>query len=433
MSNIKECAEYFKNRSEWKRPFEMFRKKWESLGKTGGKIILRNCTSKEKLVIGKMMGKVYYEPDVTLSLTEFENMLKTTRFTSVTLHELLEAYFECKIHSKQEKRQEKKEKQEEFFNNCIAYFACKEEDEKNNVLNWISDMEEKRTGGFTLIVHELQVSEESAKKMLYTTGNALIKAFHNEEDIPLAVLAAQVSGNPHYLDRGSTSGNLFMQGICFIQCREYPKSSVEWKERLLEAHILPDDISSMVTTLGVHLRIGEHIHPAVEAFCTMREPLVLTALNLREVTSAWADTKRVYIVENEMVFSYLADRISENKTALMCTSGQLRNAAFEVIDLLIKNDTEIYYSGDMDPEGMGIADRLWQRFPERVHIWRMSGEDYQNAISDEKIVERSLAMLDNLINCELKETAEKIIKKKRAAYQENILQDLLMDIMARKG
>ncbi|MDO5573787.1 MAG: TIGR02679 domain-containing protein [bacterium] len=429
MDNLKECAAYFKSRSEWKRPFELFRRKWESMGKTSGKIVLKNCTSEERLAIGKMMGKVYYEHDVTISLTEFENMLQTTRFASVKLHELLEVYFERKIRSKQERKQEKEKKREEFFSNCIEYFACKEEKEKNNVLKWILDMKEKQIGGFTLVLHELQVNEESARKMLYTTGNALIKAFRNEEYIPLAVIAAQVSGNPHYLDRGSTFGNLFMQGICSIQGREYPKSAVEWKERLLGAHILPDDISSMVTTLGIHLQIGEHIHPAVEAFCSMREPLILTALNLREVSSAWVDTKRVYIVENEMVFSYLAGRIGENKTALMCTSGQIRNAAFEVIDLLIKNDTEIYYSGDMDPEGMGIADRLWRKFPERVRIWRMSAEDYQNAVSNEKIEERSLTMLGNLMNPQLKQTAEVILQKKRAAYQENILEDLFLDII----
>ncbi|MDD2981673.1 MAG: TIGR02679 domain-containing protein [Hespellia sp.] len=100
MNNIKECAAYFKSRSEWKRPFEMFCKKWKSLGKTGGKIVLKDSTSKERLAIGKVMEKVYYEPEVTISLTEFENMLQKTRFAPITLHELLEAYFECEIRSK---------------------------------------------------------------------------------------------------------------------------------------------------------------------------------------------------------------------------------------------------------------------------------------------------------------------------------------------
>lgn len=171
------------------------------------------------------------------------------------------------------------------------------------------------------MLRELQSSEESAGKLLYTTGSAPLQAFQNEEDIPLAVLASQVSGNPHYLDRGSTSDNLFMQGLCFVQDRGYPQSAVEWKERLLGAHILPDDISSMVTTLGIHLQIGEQVHPVVEAFCTMRELLVLAARNLREATSAWIDAGCVYIVENEMVFSYLADKVKESRTALMCTSG----------------------------------------------------------------------------------------------------------------
>lgn len=41
-------------------------------------------------------------------------------------------------------------------------------------------------------------------------------------------------------------------------------------------------------------------------------------------------------------------------------------------------------------------------------------------------------MLDNLTNRELRDTTEGISKKKRAAYQENILEDLCMDIFSRK-
>ncbi|MDD3417136.1 MAG: DUF2399 domain-containing protein, partial [Lachnospiraceae bacterium] len=335
--------------------------------------------------------------------------------------------------TKQDRIQEKKEKREEFFKNCMTYFTCRDEMGKNLVLDWMSDMEEKQNGGCALVIRELQRNEEAARALLCTTGSALMKVSQNEDDIPIAILAALVSGNPHYLDRGSTPGSLFMQGLCFMQGKEYPKSAVDWKKRLLESHILPDDISSMVITLGIHLQISEHTHPAVEAFCTIREPLVLTALNLREATSAWADTKIVYIVENEMVFSYLADKVRECKAALMCTSGQFRNAAFEIIELLVKNNTDIYYSGDMDPEGMGIADRLWQRFPERVYLWRMSGSDYRKAISNERIEERSLAMLDNLTNGELRDTAKAILEKKRAAYQENILEDLCMDLKVSEG
>lgn len=429
MNNREECAEYFRSRDEWKRFFEMFRKKWESLGKTGGKITLKDSTAKERLALEKIMGKVYYEPEVTISLADFEEMLQLTRFAPITLHELLEAYFGCEIRSKQYRMKEMEEKKENFFKNCKAYFEKKEEPATKYVLDWISNMEKRQNGGYTLLNRELKIKEETAWELLCNTGNALVKALQNTEDIPIAVFAAQISGNPHYLDRGRIAGNLFIQGLCFAQGRDYPQSSAEWKECLLGAHILPDDISSRVTTLGIHLQIGEQVHPGIEAFCSMREPLVLTALNLKGVVSAWTEKKRVYIVENEMVFTYLADKIKESKIALMCTSGQLRTVAFDLIGLLVKNDIEIYYSGDMDPEGMDISDRLWQRFPEKIHIWRMSRQDYHKAISNEKIDERGFAMLNSLKNQKLQDTAKEIMKKKKAAYQENILEELCRDIL----
>lgn len=429
MSSREECAQYFKQNKGWERCFTLMRKKWESLGRTGGKIVLQKITQEERQAIGKMMGRVYWEENVEISLSDFENMLQTTRFAPIMLHELLEEYFGCVIKSNQDKKKEKQQQREEFFGSCMEFFARREEPESVCILNWIAGIQDNQRKTYTFLLREAHSDEEAAKKMVCMTGDALIKSLRSTEDIPLAVLAASVSENPHYLDRGCTTGNLFMQGLCFLQDKEYPQSSLEWKDRLLCAHILPDDISSMVSVLGVHLQIAGTMHPAVEAFCNMREPVVLTALNLKKATGARADGNRAYVVENEMVFTYLADKVRDRNISLLCTSGQLRNCALELLQLLAENDTEIYYSGDMDPEGMGIADRLWQKHPEKTHIWRMSSDDYLKAISREEIDDRSLAMLGKLKNPKLQDTAAHILKKKRAAYQENILMDLLKDIL----
>lgn len=429
MNSREACAQYFKQHKGWERCFALMRKKWESLGRTGGRIVLENCTQEERQAIGRMMGRAYREENVEISLSDFEDMLQTTRFAPTKLHELLEEYFGCAINSNQDKKKEKQKQREEFFGGCMNFFAGRQEPESVPVLNWIAGIQDNQRNTYTSLLRESHNEAEAAKKMVCMTGEALIKCLQSTEEIPIAVLAAAVSGNPHYLDRGCTTGNLFMQGLCFLQDKEYPQSSLEWKDRLLCAHILPDDISSMVTVLGIHLQIADRMHPAVEAFCDMREPVVLTALNLKNATGARADGNRAYVVENEMVFTYLADKLRDRNISLLCTSGQLRNCALELLQLLVENDTEIYYSGDMDPEGMGIADRLWQKYPEKIHIWRMYSDDYLKAVSREKIDDRSLAMLRKLKNPTLQDTAIHILKKKKAAYQENILTDLLQDFL----
>lgn len=69
--------------------------------------------------------------------------------------------------------------------------------------------------------------------------------------------------------------------------------------------------------------------------------------------------------------------------SLLCTSGQPRYAALKLISLIVQSGIPIYYSGDLEPDGIGIADRLWQRFGNRIQFFGMSPEDYRNSLSKE--------------------------------------------------
>ena len=84
----------------------------------------------------------------------------------------------------------------------------------------------------------------------------------------------------------------------------------------------------------------------------------------------------------------------------------------------------------MDPEGIDIADRLWKRFGQVLEIWRMSPEDYRNGLSEERIEEKRMSRLGHVENPVLKETSEQVRKTGLAAYQENILKNLLEDLAA---
>ena len=128
---------------------------------------------------------------------------------------------------------------------------------------------------------------------------------------------------------------------------------------------------------GLRLKKGTAWHPAYEAFCEEGEPCVITMENLKGITEVQPLGKNVFIVENEMVFSYLIDNLPDKNCTLLCTSGQLRFVSQKLLSLILENGTDVYYSGDIDPDGMGIADRLWMKFEDRIHMWRMSPEDYE--------------------------------------------------------
>ena len=113
---------------------------------------------------------------------------------------------------------------------------------------------------------------------------------------------------------------------------------------------------------------------------------------------------------------------------MLCTSGQLRVAAFQVISLLIKSNTKIYYSGDLDPEGINIADRLWQKYGDVIQMWRMSPKDYWISLSNEIVQETRLAKTENIKHPLLKKTSKCLQIRKKAGYQENLLEKLLEDL-----
>ena len=129
---------------------------------------------------------------------------------------------------------------------------------------------------------------------------------------------------------------------------------MQWRELLQCVGIVPDNISSLVHAFGIRLKKQEIWHPAYEAFCRCGEPYVLTMENLKGITEVQPVGTCVYIVENEMVFSYLMAQVQGKgkNVSLPCTSGQPRYAALKLISLIVQSGIPIYYSGDLDPDGI---------------------------------------------------------------------------------
>ena len=104
----------------------------------------------------------------------------------------------------------------------------------------------------------------------------------------------------------------------------------------------------------------------------------------------------------------------------MCMNGQPRLAGPMVLDLLAKSDTIFYYSGDLDPEGLMIAQKLAKYYKGEFHFRYMSAVDYEECRSEEKISAKRLKMLEKITDERLKPAVEQIRKYGTAGYQENI-------------
>ena len=430
MNNNEACAAYFKGNPAYRRCFLEFEKKWNSYGRAKGIITLKHTSEEERRAIGGILGKTFYEDAIRFPFAEFEKGLQCTKFAPVNFEEVLEAYFARKMITTQKMRMEEERSRAEFFETvegCLTECAGPD----SVVVFWLREMYSKKKYGYQTVIREYGRDRERTEKLLKTVGRALVlleDIRETQEEYPLAVFSAEISGNPHYFDQGTTAGQLLVHGVCYAARTDYPENAHQWRELLLSNGIVPDNISSIVHIYGLRLQIGGDWHPAYDAFCRRQEPCAVTMENLQELTAVQPTGDRVYIVENEMVFSYLLKHLEQKNVTLLCTSGQLRSAAVKLISFLLDSGAEIYYSGDIDPDGIRIADRLWRKYGDRIRVWRMSRRDYERSLSEEVIGNISMKKLETVENPILRETAGEVRKKKRAGYQENILKELLEDI-----
>ena len=430
MNNNEACAAYFKENPAYRRCFSEFEKKWKTYGRVTGTITLKHISEEERRAITGILGRVFYEDTIRFPFSEFEKELQCTKFAPVNFEEVLEAYFGRKMITTQECRREKEQEKRDFFETVEGYLIeCAGSD--SVAVSWLQEMFFQKKYGYQTVIKEYGRNKEKAEKLLKTVGKALLLLVNmqeTEEEYPLAVFSAEVSGNPHYFDQGTTAGQLLVHGMCYVAEEDYPTNAHQWRKLLLFNGIVPDNISSIVHIYGLRLQIGGDWHPAYDVFCSRQEPCAVTMENLLELTAVQPTGDKVYIVENEMVFSYLLKHLEQKNVALLCTSGQLRSAAVKLMPFLLDSGAEIYYSGDTDPDGIRIADRLWRKYGDRIHVWRMSEKDYVKSLSEEKIGNISMKKLETVENPVLRETAKEVRKKKRAGYQENILKDLLEDM-----
>ena len=129
-------------------------------------------------------------------------------------------------------------------------------------------------------------------------------------------------------------------------------------------------------------------------------------------------------MENPAVFAVLAKAWPD--AAIVCGNGQTRLATLVLLDLF-GSDTEFWYAGDYDPEGLLIAQRLKERYRERLHFWQYRREFYEKYRSDVEISDRSIKKLDRVYREELQDIKQAMKRQKKAAYQEAMLGEYLGD------
>ncbi len=416
-----ECLAYFRERPIYRKLFQKMRNKYESLGHMGGKVVLTGLSREDKLHLGGFLQKDFADnKTVTVSVEAFEKCLAGSRFSGISLEELLTMYFGSTMTAKKEERQKEIEKREEFFESL--WKECKDTWAKE----WMKTAVKEHGPGYEML---LRLYRDDPAKLRETVTYVVSAA----EQLPgltggetelLAVFAAKTTGDPHYFDAGTWAERLLLSMLSayFQEEKDAELSEAERKNQLFyRAGILKDDLSNDILVYGIRAwKQDGTLHEGIEGFFMEQEPVRLTLRTVGKLGRAGSGCKTIYLLENPAVFSNLIKK--DARCAAVCVNGQPRLAALILLDLL-KEAHMFYYWGDFDPEGLLIAQRLKERYKDRIRLWNYRADWYDTYLSDVRLSEMRIKKLEKVCLPELKELRAAMEKEGRAAYQEAMMEE----------
>lgn len=416
------CAAYFQSRPGYRRILSELLKKYRSYGRPAGTIRLDDATQEECDAARSIFGRPF-SPPLRFHAAQFEAALQELRFGKVSLKEVLESYFNTEIRTNSELR----EAENSRFTTMMTQIL--KQTDNSLCIRWLQTLKDHQGDGY-------QLPRREAAKDLDGTRHALLQACRSldlleqrtQGMVRLAVLSAHATSDPHALDSGTLCGKLSLRLLSFRSGLAVP-ANAEQRDRLYyENGILYDSISSLVTQTGLVLLAGTAEHPACSLFRQRREIYTLSLANLSGLTGARSPSGKVYIVENEMVFTQLCDHVSQFHSPLICTSGQPSVAALRLLDLLAREGTQLFYSGDFDGKGLSIAAQLCVRYPNLLKPWHMEIADYDQCRSDILLSKSSRSLLQGCVGTALEAAAEAVKQFDRAGYQELLIPLLETDL-----
>jgi len=413
----KEAAAYFHETRGFERIMSGFIKRYRSLGRIGGSIRLETLTSNEKRVLEQVFRRSFSQKQsARINLLEFEESLCKTKFEGSVLMEILQAYHGSPILTHEEVKSIRLSARALFFSEiqklCESPLAKK----------FMQAVLDKEKG--TLRIHQLFEKDfHTLQKLLENVIKAL-NILPTQEFILMPFFASSVTGDPHAFDLDKEQGKLLLKAMYIVSDREVEPYTAEEKNELFEEFgITKDDIANYISVIGI------------DAFDSNGNQLLLSnvALNfpLKEVVKVSSVSSRfrkvAFVVENSGVFSRLCDSFAE-KPVILCTQGQVKLAGLLFMNKLVENGYRLYYSGDFDPEGLQMAQRLKYRYKNNLIIWRYAYEDYNESKPSKPVEESRIAKLNSIEEEALIAIKESILNHRLAGYQEQIIHLYELDI-----
>ncbi|MDQ0214466.1 uncharacterized protein (TIGR02679 family) [Oikeobacillus pervagus] len=426
MLGMNHNVQVFKEEPGFIKLFLLFKEKYRSLGRIGGNVSLETFNQVELESIAGFLGQPYEKlvRKGNLSLLDFEKELSNTGFSNFTLLHLLETVLQEPIISKKEEMEQEKKLEENFIESLRKAIP--------NAWPWLQYIQGK-TPDTRWIWSLFKKEKEELREQIIMVWEAFSSLPKENQFERLPFFSQRMTGNPHYFDSHETAGKLLLHCMYVDQLVKgntdavMPKGVEELNDLLAEYGIMRDDLWNFVTCQGLLASNEQNeIHPVWQAAVQTNTVMNIPMKVLVKVDRVWPNIgNNVWVVENSSVCSTIMDAVPN--AAVICTHGQLRSASWRLLDMLAESGCTLYYSGDLDPEGVVIAQKLMDRYGDQLILWRMDKETYEFSLSDEDITSR-LTKLDHITAPVWKELIHLMKQVKKAGYQEAIGLKLINDI-----
>ncbi|MCC3357725.1 TIGR02679 family protein [Bacillus sp. REN16] len=413
----------FKGERGFIQLFHLFKEKYRSLGRIGGTVRINGFDRSELESIAGFLGKPIGEilQKGTISLLDFEKELANTGFEDFTLLSLLEEVLHEKILTKQEELEIARDQEAAFFNSIDS-----------PDMSWWIDWIRSKQPDTRWIWSLYKMDRDNLREMIQTICKAFSKLPKEGEFERLPFFSQRITGNPHYFDNNEVGGKLFIHCLYVDQLLHWstdlvmPKSIEELNDLLAEYRLMRDDLWNFVTCQSLLASRNDEVHPVWKAAAMSQTVMNIPMKELTKIDRVVpVKGNRVWVVENSSVASTLMDIVPD--APIVCTHGQVRMAGWRLLDLLVAENCLLYYSGDLDPEGISIANRLKERYKENVLLWRMDKKSYLDSLSNEDISTR-LSKLDRISSPEWEDVISAMKETKLAGYQEALVREMVNDI-----
>jgi uncharacterized protein (TIGR02679 family) len=417
-----EALQYFGKRA-FTRLFSLMKEKMESRDNNGGGTVKFIPFEGEREALVKWFGEPFPTDFVSVSLDKFEKRLLGSKYENIGLSELIELVTAKPLISKKEKIENQEKSKNSFFQSLIEKYP------HPNVEQIIDQTLKKGKGPTGFIISYNEGDYHSIEMALKAVSHLPEEGRYER----LPIFAERITGNPHYFDKNKKLYQALELLLSEKEGRSYrSKLNAENEVDLLSlVGLAKDDLHSFVTVYGLNAYRGNQI---IQQWKWANHDLIVQNIPLRSLknidTIKPASGNNVFVIENSGVYSSIIDEL-DDIYPVVCTHGNFKLSGLILLDKLVKSGAHIYYSGDLDANGIFLARYLKQKYGEQMHYWRMSVEDYQKSVSDIELTKLALKRLESIIDWELTDVIQKITEEGRAGYQEPLINNFIMDIKQR--